>query len=69
MSSKTVEISKPKVLPGQVLIEIQTGEINPIDGKTREGILKQFMPIKFPFILGSDFPEIIVATGEGVIKL
>jgi NADPH:quinone reductase-like Zn-dependent oxidoreductase len=57
-----VDIEKPIIGPGQVLIENHASCINPIDSKIREGMI----PVQFPFTLGADLAGVVVQVGEGV---
>ncbi|MBI2611697.1 NADP-dependent oxidoreductase [Candidatus Gottesmanbacteria bacterium] len=57
---------KPSPTENQVLVEIYTTSINPIDYKIRKGYLKQFAPLNFPTTLGGDFAGRVVEVGEGV---
>jgi NADPH:quinone reductase-like Zn-dependent oxidoreductase len=51
---------------GEVLIKVSFAGVNPVDWKYRAGYLKDYMPIKLPFIPGLDVSGIIVETGPGV---
>ncbi|GGE74736.1 zinc-dependent alcohol dehydrogenase family protein [Priestia taiwanensis] len=59
-----IEIEKPVVLPGYVLIRVAATSINPIDGKIRSGAV----PIgpSIPAILHGDVAGVVVDIGEGV---
>jgi len=50
---------KPAIGEGQVLVEVEAVSINPIDFKIRLGYMKDFMPVKFPVTIGSDFAGIV----------
>lgn len=50
----------------QVLIKIAAAGVNPIDYKIRKGMLRYFIPLKFPAILGYDICGEIVGIGEKV---
>lgn len=50
----------------QALIKVSATGINPIDYKIRKGMLRYFMPVKFPAILGYDICGEIVAVREQV---
>lgn len=58
----------PKPFPSneQILVEVRTASINPIDLKIRAGFLKERAPLQFPATLGGDFSGTIVDLGEGV---
>jgi len=50
----------------EVKIQIYASSVNPVDFKTRSGMLFFMSGIKFPKVLGSDFAGIITECGEGV---
>ncbi len=60
---------KPNLSKNQVLVEVHSASLNPIDYKIRAGYLKEMMPLKFPATLGGDFAGVILELGEGVTDL
>ena len=50
----------PQRLPGQLLIEVHSSSVNPIDYRLRRGDMKGFIPFGFPRIPGYDVAGIIV---------
>jgi NADPH:quinone reductase-like Zn-dependent oxidoreductase len=60
-----VEVARPVPAAGQVLVEVLTVGVNPIDGKLRAGI-RTSPPITTPRRTGSDAAGIIAALGDGV---
>ena len=56
----------PAINADDVLVKIHASSINPVDWKIRKGYLKDFVPHKFPLILGWDLAGEIVALGENV---
>ncbi|WP_347861901.1 NADP-dependent oxidoreductase [Salimicrobium sp. PL1-032A] len=60
------EVETPKPEKGEVLVQVKSTSINPIDWKLREGYLKQMIDFEFPIILGWDVAGIVAETGEGV---
>lgn len=63
---KYEDVPDPVVGEGQVLVRVAASSVNPIDYKLRSGIVKDFMPLQFPAILGNDFSGIVRAVGPGV---
>lgn len=63
------EVEKPTVKDNQVLIEIHSASVNPIDYKIIEGILKQIRKLNFPFPIGFDVAGIVVERGSNVTNL
>jgi len=63
------EVEKPTVKDNQVLIEIHSASVNPIDYKIIEGILKQIRKLTFPCPIGFDVAGIVVERGSNVTRL
>lgn len=62
------DIPNPKVLPGEVLIQIKAASVNPIDWKVALGKVKILLNYKMPLILGNDGAGIISEIGSEVKK-
>ncbi|KGJ97372.1 NADP-dependent oxidoreductase [Colwellia psychrerythraea] len=60
------EITKPKILPNQVLIKVHGAGVNPVDWMVREGFLQDSGEHKLPLILGWDVSGEIAQLGEEV---
>lgn len=58
----------PVPVPGsrQVRIKVAGAAVNPVDGKLRRGLLKEWMPLRFPARLGGDVSGTIDAIGSDV---
>ncbi|HEX4156944.1 MAG TPA: NADP-dependent oxidoreductase [Rhizomicrobium sp.] len=56
----------PRPGPGEVLIQVVSTSVNPVDYKIRRGALRSFMPVQFPAILGRDVAGKVVEVGPGV---
>ncbi|WP_026569514.1 NADP-dependent oxidoreductase [Sediminibacillus terrae] len=63
-----IEMEKPSIEAGQVLVEMHATSVNPIDWKLREGYLKEMLPFDFPIILGWDAAGIVKETGSNVSR-
>ena len=63
------EVPQPKAQSGQVLVRISASSVNPIDYKLGSGVMRQIMPIKFPWIPGGDFSGTVEEVGPGVTGL
>ncbi|WP_409250743.1 NADP-dependent oxidoreductase [Bacillus sp. SCS-153A] len=63
---KEKDIEKPSISENQVLVEVHSTSINPIDWKVREGYLKEMLPFEFPIVLGWDAAGVVVETGSNV---
>ncbi|MBI3486244.1 NADP-dependent oxidoreductase [Candidatus Daviesbacteria bacterium] len=61
--SEVIEInsdtSKPEIKNEQILVEVDSASLNPIDYKVRLGYLKEMVPLNFPSTLGGDFAGVI----------
>jgi NADPH:quinone reductase-like Zn-dependent oxidoreductase len=66
--SKLLYEDVPDPVPGkgQVLVRLSATSVNPIDYKLRSGMMKDFMPLELPAILGNDIAGIVRSLGEGV---
>lgn len=64
---ETIEIPKPKVTSGYVVIRVKATSVNPIDYKLRTGNFPQITP-EFPAILHGDVAGIIEEVGCGVTQ-
>lgn len=67
---KLTEIEKPTIKQGEVLVEVKSISINPIDVKTRSG-KGAFQKLKDenPLILGWDISGIVVETNSSIFKV
>jgi NADPH:quinone reductase-like Zn-dependent oxidoreductase len=63
---ENVEISVPNVMPDQVLVQLKSSSINPVDFKIRSGFFAGQMTKSFPFTLGWEGAGIISQVGEKV---
>lgn len=55
----------PEPGPGQLLVEIHAGGLNPADYKIRSGHLADLFPVRFPRILGGDVSGVVRVLGAG----
>jgi NADPH:quinone reductase-like Zn-dependent oxidoreductase len=51
---------------GEVLVRVAATSVNPLDYKRRAGLLKDFSPIQFPGIIGTDISGTVIEIGSGV---
>lgn len=62
------DMPQPELLADSVLIEVHAASVNPLDNVIRAGYMQQFLPITFPYILGSDLSGTIIGIGKEVTK-
>ncbi|CAL5082231.1 unnamed protein product [Urochloa decumbens] len=66
---KPVEVPVPSPKKGEVLLKLEAASINPIDWKIQKGMVRPFLPWKFPFIPVGDMSGEVVELGSGVTNL
>ncbi len=62
------EVEQPKIKPDQLLVKVHASSVNPIDWKTRKGMISILTGNKFPLILGFDVAGEVVAVGSQVTR-
>jgi NADPH2:quinone reductase len=62
-----IEVDKPKLKPGHVLIKVKATSINPLDFKLRKGCFPDLVT-GFPMILHGDVAGIVVEVGPEVTR-
>lgn len=62
------EQPKPSLSEDTVLVKVHAASINPLDIRVLEGEFKAILPVKFPFILGSDFAGTVIEVGSNVTQ-
>lgn len=60
-----VDIAKPEVQPGHVLIRVVATSVNPVDYKIRSGAVADIAP-EFPAVLHGDVAGVVEAVGKNV---
>ncbi|WP_414563658.1 MULTISPECIES: NAD(P)-dependent alcohol dehydrogenase [unclassified Anabaena] len=60
------DVTQPQIKPDQVLVKVHASSVNPIDWKTRKGMLSLLTGNKFPMILGFDVAGEVIAVGSQV---
>jgi NADPH2:quinone reductase len=63
-SIKIIDLPKPEVTSGTVLVRVEAASVNPIDTYVRSGMVA--MPLPLPFIVGSDLAGTVEAVGPNV---
>ncbi|MCG6134299.1 MAG: NAD(P)-dependent alcohol dehydrogenase [Nostoc sp. LLA-1] len=62
------DVTQPQIQPDQVLVKVHASSVNPIDWKTRKGMLSLLTGNNFPLILGFDVAGEVVAVGSQVTR-
>ncbi|MCF8346603.1 MAG: NAD(P)-dependent alcohol dehydrogenase [Bacteroidales bacterium] len=65
-SLQSGEMPEPVLQKNNILVQVKAVSVNPVDWKTRQGVLKLIQGSKFPRIIGSDFAGIVKETPPGV---
>jgi NADPH2:quinone reductase len=60
-----MDIEKPEVKPGYVLVRVLASSLNPLETKIRSGLTPAIIPA-FPAVLNADFSGVVVQVGDGV---
>jgi NADPH:quinone reductase len=55
----------PELGDGDVLVAVEATSLNPLDLKLISGMMREFMPVEFPFCPGSDVCGRVLAVGAG----
>ncbi|XP_050205148.1 chloroplast envelope quinone oxidoreductase homolog [Mercurialis annua] len=63
---KHVEVPVPSPKKDEVLIKLEATSLNPVDWKMQSGMLRPFLPPKFPYIPATDVAGEIVEVGQGI---
>ncbi|RLD34263.1 MAG: NADP-dependent oxidoreductase, partial [Bacteroidetes bacterium] len=63
---KIAEQPKPPITKDQVLIQVKTASVNPIDWRIRSGSMSRFIDCEFPVIPGREVAGVVTEIGENV---
>ena len=63
---RIVDMPKPEVGGGDVLVQIHAAGVNLLDVKIADGEFKIFLPYRFPLVLGNDVAGVVVQVGSRV---
>jgi len=63
---KLEEKPRPAPSSGEVLVRVYAAGVNPIDWKIRQGLMKNFQPVTFPFTPGIELAGVVAEMGPGV---
>lgn len=54
---------------GEIRVRIEATALNPLDAKIATGAMKDWFPVRFPYVPGTDFAGVVEAIGAGVSDL
>ena len=63
---KVLNVPRPSVGPGRVVVDVVAAGINPGEASIRKGLLHERWPSTFPSGEGSDFAGVVSEVGQGV---
>jgi NADPH:quinone reductase-like Zn-dependent oxidoreductase len=63
---KLEQAPRPAPQAGEVLVRVYAAGVNPIDWKIRQGLMKDFQPVTFPYIPGIEVAGVVADLGLGV---
>ncbi|KAG0492823.1 hypothetical protein HPP92_006221 [Vanilla planifolia] len=63
---KHVEVPVPTPKKDEVLLKLEAAAINPVDWKIQKGVMRPFIPPKFPYIPVSDVAGEVIEVGSAV---
>jgi NADPH:quinone reductase-like Zn-dependent oxidoreductase len=61
-----LELEMPAPLPGELLIEVRSAGVNPVDWKIRSGMLGETSAADLPAVLGSEVSGVVREVGKDV---
>lgn len=67
-SAELRDVPIPILGPSEVLVRIKAAGLNPVDFKTRNGLIKIIQPYPLPAVMGNEFAGVVEAIGEGVTR-
>ncbi|MEL1250759.1 NADP-dependent oxidoreductase [Aurantiacibacter gilvus] len=59
------DVARPEPGPGEVLVRVAAAGLNPVDFKTREGMLKVVQRYPLPTVMGNELAGTVEACGAG----
>ncbi|KAG0530083.1 hypothetical protein BDA96_05G154100 [Sorghum bicolor] len=66
LEEEHVEVPIPSAQKNELLLKLEVASINPVDWKIQKGLLRPFLPRKFPFIPVTDVAGVVADVGPGV---
>jgi NADPH:quinone reductase-like Zn-dependent oxidoreductase len=63
---KLEQVPRPVPQEGEVLVRVHAASVNQADWMMRQGLLKNIMPLQFPYIPGFELAGVVEEVGPGV---
>lgn len=61
-----MQVPIPKPGKGELLVKVEAVSVNPVDWRIQDGIFKPLLPLRFPFVSGTDVAGEVVTLGSAV---
>jgi NADPH:quinone reductase-like Zn-dependent oxidoreductase len=68
-SPRIADVPRPTPGEGEVLVQVRTSSVNPLDANIAGGRARRYKEYIFPAVLGTDFAGVVAETGPGVTGL
>jgi NADPH:quinone reductase-like Zn-dependent oxidoreductase len=65
---RITDVERPAPGAGEVLVEVRTSSVNPLDANIAAGRARRYKRYVLPAVLGTDFAGVVAATGPGVTQ-
>ena len=62
------DLPRPVPAAGQVLVRVEAAGLNPVDFKTRNGMIKVIQPYLLPAVMGNELAGVVETVGDGVTR-
>lgn len=62
------DVARPVPAAGEVLVRVKAAGLNPVDFKTRNGLIKMIQRYPLPAIMGNELAGVVETVGAGVSK-
>ena len=60
------EVDEPHPGPGEIRVAVRAAGVNALEGKVRQGLLRDVVPLELPAGIGGDASGIVDEVGDGV---
>lgn len=60
------DVPVPEISENEVLVQVRTAGVNPLDNMIIHGDVKLIVPYSFPLVMGNEFAGVVEKTGAAV---